>query len=73
MTAKEILDSPSPPKCPDCGETTKQHLRGWEESYMKYQCGHCNKAYKVREDREDVGMSSQLGFKINEEEGKGDE
>jgi len=34
------------PKCPSCGETTNQHLRGWEESYMKYRCGHCKKAYK---------------------------
>ena len=59
-------------KCPKCGEVTHQHLRGWKRDYyVSYRCGHCNKAYKVREDEEDRVMSSQLGFPINEEEVKG--
>uniref|UniRef100_A0A6M3M7C6 Uncharacterized protein n=1 Tax=viral metagenome TaxID=1070528 RepID=A0A6M3M7C6_9ZZZZ len=73
MTAKEILDSPSPPKCPSCGETTNQHLRGFGEDYENYRCGHCDRKYSVEAKGEDVALSSQLGFKINEEEGKGDE
>jgi len=58
-------------KCPSCGEITKQCLRGWEESYTKYRCGHCQKAYQLREDEEDVVMPSQLGFNINDEETEG--
>ncbi|HUW44789.1 MAG TPA: hypothetical protein VMW50_03245 [Dehalococcoidia bacterium] len=56
------------PKCPRCGETTNQYLRGWEEGYMKYRCGHCKKSYKVMEDGEDIVKSSQLGFQINDKE-----
>jgi len=57
------------PICPDCGKATNQQLRGWRRGhYTSYRCGHCNKAYKVREDREDTVKSSQLGFKINDEE-----
>ena len=59
------------PRCPSCGETTNQYLRGWEESYTKYRCGHCQKAYQLREDEEDVVMPSQLGFNINDEETEG--
>jgi len=47
-----LLDTPSP-KCPDCGKATNQHLRGWLKGcYTSYRCGYCNKAYKVKENRE---------------------
>ena len=59
----------SDPACLDCGMTTFQLLRGWKKGcYTSYRCGHCNKAYKVMEDKEDIVMSSQLGFKINDKE-----
>ena len=35
------------PKCPRCGATTNQFLRGWEEGWMKYRCGHCKEVYKI--------------------------
>jgi len=49
-------------ECPECGESTRQFLRGWEEGYTKYRCGHCRKPYKI--DNEDVVLGSQLGFKV---------
>ena len=38
------------PKCPRCGATTYQLLRGWEEGYTKYRCGHCEKDYKIEKE-----------------------
>jgi len=37
------------PKCPKCGKTTRQILRGWGEGYENYRCGHCNKRYTRQE------------------------
>lgn len=48
-----LLDVPTP-TCPDCSKITSQQLRGWKTGYYtSYRCGYCNKAYKVREDKED--------------------
>uniref|UniRef100_A0A6M3M152 Uncharacterized protein n=1 Tax=viral metagenome TaxID=1070528 RepID=A0A6M3M152_9ZZZZ len=54
-------------RCPACGETTKQMFHGWKDSVEIYRCGHCNKKYTVEANIEDIALSSQLGFKINEE------
>jgi hypothetical protein len=36
--------------CPNCGATDHQYLRGWEEGYDKYLCGHCKNRYKIRKE-----------------------
>jgi len=61
-----------PPCCPECGETTKQMLRGFKDGVDTYRCGHCDRKYSVEANGEDIALSSQLGFKINEKEEKGD-
>jgi len=55
-------------ECPECGKVTNQMLRGFKDGGYTYRCGHCNKKYTVKESKEDVILSSQLGFKINEKE-----
>jgi len=41
------------PKCPGCGATTNQFLRGWEEGWTEYRCGHCEKVYKIEDEVND--------------------
>jgi len=35
------------PKCPRCGATVNQLLRGFEEGWTKYRCEHCKEVYKI--------------------------
>lgn len=41
------MDGLTPPKCPECGATSNQLLRGFEAGWMKYRCGYCKKVYKI--------------------------
>jgi len=38
------------PKCPRCGEITKQMIRGWKDGWTNYRCGHCQKRYKIEDE-----------------------
>lgn len=35
------------PKCPECHKTTKQRLRGYNETWEKFRCLHCENVYQL--------------------------